>query len=109
MNDIDPNITDRLAKLTNELFVSKAAFARAVGTTPSYMWSVGNDPQSIVKSLGRIGLADERIDLNWLLRGKSLASSSLVQKELERENEFLRDEIRFLREQVLKRLGDLEK
>lgn len=109
MRDIDPNITDRLAKLTNELFGSKAALARAVDTTPAYMWSVGNDPQRIVRSLGRIGLADERIDLNWLLRGKSLASSSLVQRELERENEFLRDEIRFLREQVLKRLGDLEK
>lgn len=109
MNDIDPNITNRLARIAAELFGSKAALARAVGTTPSYMWSVGNDPQSIVKSLGRIGLADERIDLNWLLRGKSLASSSLVQRELERENEFLRDEIRFLREQVLKRLGELEK
>lgn len=109
MSDIDPNITVRLAKLTNELFGSKAAFARAVGTTSSYMWSVGNDPRSIVKSLGRIGLADERIDLNWLLRGKSLGSSSFIQTELARENEFLREEVRFLREQVLKRLGELEK
>lgn len=109
MNDIDANITDRLAKLTNELFGSKAALARAVGTTPAYMCSVGNDPQSVVKSLGRIGLADERIDLNWLLRGKSLGSSSFVQTELARENEFLREEVRFLREQVLKRLGKLEK
>ena len=107
--EVDQNISDRLAKLTNELFGSKAALARAVGTTPAYMCSVGNDPRSIVKSLGRIGLADERIDLNWLLRGKPLGFSSLTQRELERENEFLREEIRFLREQVLKRLGELEK
>lgn len=63
-----------------------------------------NDPQRIVKLLGRIGFADDRIDLNWLLRGKSVGDVSPTYRQLVRENEFLKDEIRFLREEVTRRL-----
>lgn len=104
MENIDPSISDRLAKIAADLFGSKAALARAAGMTPSHLWAVENDPQRIVKLLGRIGLADDRIDLNWLLRGKSVGDVSPTYKQLERENEFLKDEIRFLREEVIRRL-----
>lgn len=104
MENIDPSISDRLTKIAADLFGSKAALARAAGMTPSHLWSVGEDPHRIVKLLGRIGLADDRIDLNWLLRGKSVGDVSPTYKQLERENEFLKDEIRFLREEVIRRL-----
>lgn len=104
MENIDPSISDRLAKIAADLFGSKAALARAAGMTPSHLWAVENDPQRIVKLLGRIGLADDRIDLNWLLRGRSIGDISPTYRHLERENEFLKDEIRFLREEVIKRL-----
>ena len=102
--NIDPSISDRLTKIAADLFGSKAALARAAGMTPSHLWAVEKDPQRIIKLLGRIGLADDRIDLNWLLRGRSIGDISPTYKQLERENEFLKDEIRFLREEVMKRL-----
>lgn len=104
MENIDPSISDRLAKIAADIFGSKAALARAAGMTPSHLCAVEKDPHRIVKLLGRIGLADDRIDLNWLLRGRSIGDISPTYKQLERENEFLKDEIRFLREEVMKRL-----
>lgn len=102
MENFAEHIVQNLRKIMTDRGLKQ--LARAAGMTPSHLWAVENDPQRIVKLLGRIGLADDRIDLNWLLRGKSVGDVSPTYRQLERENEFLRDEIRFLREEVTRRL-----